>query len=197
LLPLHVGGDLPRRLGVAVERHLAGCAACRAVAAEVADGVTELRHLMAAATPRLGSVRAGVVREIVGSETRRRAVLRLRVALAATAALAVASAAVLLRGWQAAPAGVAPPAPALGARATAVAPVPPPAAAGAPAPSPAARPTSRMASARSIAPAPTELARGPRVATRGERPMKITLLTDDPEVVIYWLVEPDKENADG
>lgn len=175
-IALHVEGDLDDADARRLERHLAACAPCRAWADEMAASQQALRRQLAppldAAT--LARVRAGVLAEI---GRRRHAGPARWLALAATLLAAVA----LWRFWEPRPAE--PPA----AEPPVVTPAPPDAEA---APEPpavmAAAPSLPPPRDREPSPPPPAAAVGPPE----RKPLVIKLTSSDPDLVIYWLVDP-------
>lgn len=216
LIALHVEGDLTAAEVAEVERHLDGCAACRAFAAEMEASQRALReHGPVTADPGvLAAVRASVLAEI---EHDRAAPARpwwevstRQLALAASLVLVVGAALLLLRrdplGRLEPLPGPAPEAPAPRTRAE-----PPAVVAGAPAPEPVpelpAEPvvtaSAPLVRAEPASPAvesapPPPAAPGPplvrpAIRTPDPEPMVIKLVSDDPDLVIYWLVDPEPE----
>lgn len=177
-IALHVGGDLAREEILAVESHLARCASCRAL-------LDELRRTQALLADLGGEQPAEIVLARVRTRVMARASARGRwrpVAAAAAVFLAVAAGALwrLLPGETAGPPTWAevrkfmpmPAAPEV-SRARRL-----PAAKPARGRSPAPPGRSRRSSHREPAPPPEQRA----------EPLVVKLYTDDPEVVIYWIV---------
>lgn len=222
-LALRAGGDLPAAETARLEAHLAHCPECRGVARELAGDLAEDRRALQdlGAVPveeaALARVRVGVLHAIEG-ETRSRRAPRpsgtpwLTAALAAVLVLAALGAGLWLRtptGEEPAPAERTarwnPGAPARGdAEADRLA--------GAP---PAVEPLERAPALPPAETAPGETApaeRGepggaasrdparaeptPRRAAPPSEPMRIQVVSDDPEIVYYWLVEPEESDHD-
>lgn len=222
-LALRAGGDLPAAEAARLEAHLAHCPECRSVAGELAGDLAEdrraLQDLGAAPVDEaaLARVRAGVLHAI-GGETRNRRASRtsgtpwLTAALAAVLVLAALGAGLWLRpqtGEEPAPAERTarwnPGAPGRGdadaervtGAPTAVeplerAPAVPPAetAPGEATPAEAGEP----GGAGSRDPARAEPTS--RRTTPPSEPMRIQVVSDDPEIVYYWLVEPEESEHD-
>lgn len=76
LVALDAGGDLPRTEVPALAAHLAGCASCAALAAELRALVGRLGELRAASADAevTADVRAAVLRAVAGDRVRRRVV---------------------------------------------------------------------------------------------------------------------------
>jgi len=201
LIALWVGGDLAPRLARRVKTHVAGCAACRALAGRLLENVSALAALAEEApdSEALRVVRHRVLARLV-TEGGRSASARIRPAtarlalrplLAAALVAAAVAAAILLRH-------ASPPR----ALSTAAArPTTPPA----PAPSPptpmpaigAAPPQAPGRGTYPASPRPPQTYRRVREVAADQRraaaePIVIKVVTDDPEVVIYWLVDSKK-----
>jgi anti-sigma factor RsiW len=191
-IALHVEGDLSPAESADVEAHLAGCAACAAFAGELRESQRALKALgqedvdpaaLAAVRRRVGQALGdrGAARP-----ARRPAALW---ALAAAAGVAVV-AFVLQRPADGPP--PQPPSPSAAAPPVVTPPagpaIPSPAvvasAPGGPAPAATSRPARRATTVSEEVP-------GPTVARNGdsESPLVIKLVTNDPDIVIYWLVE--------
>jgi len=171
-IALYVEGDLPAREAPVLEAHLAECAACREFAAALRESQAAVKELgNDAADPAvLAAIRARVMAELAVPRARRWAWARLWVAAAACAAVVVA-ALLFPRGAHELP----PPPP----RPVAAVPAAPRLAA------------SRQAPHR-VRPAVRAV---PRRASRPAAPLLMQIVTDDPNVVIYWIVE-DKERGE-
>jgi anti-sigma factor RsiW len=162
---LHVENDLPAEEARRVEEHLAGCAECRELLEDLRASQAALKEIEAEGVDGalLAVVRSGVLSRI---GERRRSIWPW--------AAAVAMAAALMAALLPAPREVAPePRAAPIARA----PVTPPKAEPV-----VARARSRPYPAR---PRRTES----RQASRGSDPLVVKMLTDDPDIVIIWLVD--------
>jgi hypothetical protein len=162
---LAAGGDLPSAEAAEAEAHLAQCAACREFTAEIRAAFDLLReaHAEMITPAAYTAVRARVMARV----KRRRRVWIYAAAAAFTLFLALYLA------------PRRPPAPVAVAVIT-PAPVPPPA----PAPVPLAP---RRVAARRPKPRPTP----PKVSEAG--PEMVRIMSDDPDVVIYWLLEKNGE----
>jgi hypothetical protein len=205
LIALEVGGDLDPHRSRSLEKHLEGCTACRRLSEELRSQRERLLRLdrEVADGVVLGSVRHAVLADLAG---RRRPILQLpavgrRVAFAGAAAVILIVAAVMLRF------GATPSRPIVAERRM---PTSVPAPTIAPIPSAntelIVEPPQAMSPPAPVEHGPLRLARSD-VSNRGPEtgisllaptePMTVKILTDDPDVVIYWIVEPkgDKENA--
>jgi predicted anti-sigma-YlaC factor YlaD len=168
---LHVGGDLPAANpaeSAGVERHLAECAGCQALWSGMKESLQMLQGAHAEAlTPGIyTAVRGRVMAEIASRS------VWWRQAWAAGLAAAVVVMAVALAGWPGRRVETLPP-----VRVAAVIP-----------PAPATQ-VLRAVQARS-------LPHKPRVVTKGQignpppsQPLMVRLVTDDPDVVIYWIAD--------
>lgn len=206
LIALDLGDDLDVRRAGHLERHLESCAACRLFADELRTGVDALRRLDTEASPStaVGSVRGEV---LTGLRSRRSPLLWIPAGqhLAAIAAIAVmlVITAVLLRP------GGNPPRPSVAER---IAPPPIPTAEPERVPSPTARPQVND-SVETEAPTASPAVRNPPLRTaRADlpsadlniepqrsasiEPMTVKILTNDPDVVIYWIVDPKGAEKD-
>jgi hypothetical protein len=206
LISLAVGGDLDDRRAERLERHLESCAACRLFADELRTSLDALQRLDSEATPSpaIGSVRGEV---LTGLRTRRSSFAWMPAGqhLAAIGAIAVmlVVAAVLVRQ------GGDPPRPSVAER---MAPPSIPTAPPERVPSPTAQPRindSVEAEAPTASPAihnpPLRIARADRPSTDLDikprrsasiEPMTVKILTSDPDVVIYWIVDPKGAEKD-
>lgn len=162
-IALYAGGDLPREEAVETEGHLRNCASCREFAAALREYAAWMReaHQELPAQADFAAMRAGVLEWL---ERRRRPFpwgLAWAGGLAATAAL-------FLLLWRSPRSEPAQPAPQVGAVTK-----PPVQAVEDPPPRPARRHR--------------------RVHTSGSQkppePLLVKLITDDPDVVIYWIVD--------
>ncbi len=165
-IALYAGGDLPARRVAPLENHLAVCARCRALLQDLRAGQALLAELRDDPLPpaMLARVRANVLAE-VGAPRPSRPYWK----LAPAAALALALATALLSPRHRA---VEPPQP------TPAAPV-------------------RMAEARPAEVVPVRHRalrrhRRPPAAKSGP-PLLVQFVTDDPNIVIYWLVDQKPE----
>jgi anti-sigma factor RsiW len=148
-----------------LDRHLAECVECRELAADLRANADAFREMTAMPLP---SVSGAVLAQVRRQETRRQ-VARWGWALAAAAAIVI--------GF-------------LATRQVPVAPLPPVVIAEAP-----AMEEQRQAT-RSPAPQVARASR--RQVTRSpalQEPLKVKMFTSDPDVVIYWLVDP-KEGSE-
>jgi predicted anti-sigma-YlaC factor YlaD len=172
-LALYAGGDLGAAENAQVERHLHDCAGCQMFLSGLRQGLQVLQEVHGEEPPPayFAAVRARVLAEVSG-EPRFRWVRRwaLGCAMAAVAVLLVVST------WPGRRPGPAPQ----------VARVTPPVEA-APAPAAVAAAPQRVTRAihRARRPRPE---RAPAPAPPA-RPLVVKLVTDDPDVVIYWITE--------
>jgi anti-sigma factor RsiW len=189
LLALHVEGDLPEGEAAALEAHLSTCGTCRAFADAVRDSQQALKDLAEERLDpaALAAVRSSVRQALDGG--RGVPMRRLPPAWAVAAAAVVALVAILL-GWRSAGVHTPP---------VAERPVVPPAPSATPAVgSPPSAP--RVAAADTESPRPR--GRAPRgvkdppqdrrplpVAATAESTLLLKLVTSDPDIVIYWLVD--------
>jgi anti-sigma factor RsiW len=193
LVALYVGEDLDRARTERVRQHLAGCPSCRDLEHDLRWDLQNLRDLDSAATAdlELGSVRGPVMAEIETRRTRGLVFSQPRLLTAVAAAVVVIALALLFRqiGMRDVPRTVSreTPSPAPGLVAA-----PEPRERSLPQSPPVVlRPTpntsdTRLVRAESPQPGQTASSRQPVPA----EPMTIKILTDDPEVVIYWIVDP-------
>ena len=161
---LHVENDLPAEEARRVEEHLAGCAECRELLEDLRESQAALKEngadLVDGAL--LAAVRSGVLSRI---GERRRSIWPW--------AAAVAMAAALISALLPAPRKVTPE-----PRAAPIAQAPM-----APASPPKTEPVVARARPR------RHPARSRRTESRGSGPLVVKMLTDDPDVVIIWLVD--------
>jgi hypothetical protein len=181
LIALHVDGDLPTEEAVGLDAHLAACASCQSFAGVLREGQAALRDLgqedVDAAA--LAAVRWRVTQSLDEARPAR----RFAPVWAFPAAAAVAALAVLLLGRRPERSAETPPV----AQGPAVASAPPSL------PAPPAAPAGRapVAPRRAVARAGARPV-APRAApARIERQsdLVIKLVTSDPDIVIYWLVD--------
>ena len=167
---LHVGGDLPAAEASAVERHLAGCSGCQVLWSGMKESLELLHRAHAEPLPpaTYTAVRGRVMAELVDT---RRVWWRWAAGLAAAVVVILVALAV----WPERP---VPPLPRL---AMAV---------------PAAPPVIRTAP--EIFRAAPEIFRAARVSKRSappqpkpvpRQPLLVRLVTDDPNIVIYWIAD--------
>jgi len=158
---LHVGGDLPAEAALAVEQHLAGCSGCQLLWSGLKESLQLLQAAHRDPLPDAAytAVRARVMAELAAG---RRRWWRVAAALVA-AALAAAALLVLV--------------------AVAVWPLP------------RVQPLPRVALAVPAAP-PLAYARGSEpshdrkeVKKLSRNPVLVRLVTDDPNIVIYWIAD--------
>ena len=167
-IALYLGGDLSPTDAAAVERHLADCVGCQLFSSGLKQSLDLLReaHQEPLAPEHFTAVRARVLAALDG---RRRTALGRWAWIGAMAA----AAAVLLVMLSIRP--VPQPAPLQVATAP-----PPPVVEPPPAPRPVGvRPHRRVVPRRAATPAP-----------QPAQPMVVKLITDDPDVVIYWITSP-------
>ena len=208
LIALEIGGDLEQRRSRLLRDHLESCVACRGLAQELRSQREDLLRLdhEAADGVTLGSVRHAVLADLA---ERRRPFFPLlagrpRLAFAGAAVVILVAVALIVRQ------GGAPSQPRV-AEHKIPTPVPAPNTASISVPSPdeIAVPPPELpppAPPETIERTPLQLARRdlptrrsdnpPPLSVRTE-PMTVKILTGDPDVVIYWIVDPkgDKENA--
>jgi anti-sigma factor RsiW len=204
-IALYVEGDLGGRKARQVEEHLHDCPACRELAEEIADSQAALKGLRAEAVDGvvLERIRRRVLDEVGGQRPSLRYAWRWKHALAAGLVVVAVAMSVLLRQQSSeAPVALAPELP----KREVVPPAPPPPAP----PVQAARKTPRRRvdvparPSQGRTPVPQELVSPdfeiPRIEPPRIEPARIDppassnqlvvkLLTDDPEVVIYWLID--------
>jgi hypothetical protein len=162
----------------AADGHLAGCAACREFAAEIESAVAVLRaaHAGEIAPAHYAAVRARVWARI--GERRRKLMWRLALAAAVLIALLYPA----LERWRtpqsSAPLRVAVRTPEIAAPA-----------AGEPVLRAGGTAGARASARRHAIPQPRLQARPQRPRQPRRQPLLIKLLTDDPNVVIYWVAE--------
>jgi hypothetical protein len=199
MIALYAGGELTPGRARRVEMHLRECASCRALADDLAADRAALERLGACASHdlELGSIRAAVMAEVTTLQPAAGKLVRSpRLALAAVAvAAAVALVAfVATHGERRAPRVADDPA----SGDIRVVEIPPEVPEVAPEQSGEAAPEApAVAEAAAEHQPPTRIARTDPPAGHPdtapgpgpEEPMLIKILTDDPEVVIYWIVE--------
>jgi len=161
-IALYAGGDLPAKRLARTVAHLEACAGCRALADELRVGQTLLSEL-----------RDEPLEDMMAANVRRRVLARLPVEQAGTAhgywawalAAAVLLAAILTLPWRMEKQ----------APLARVENAPPKVAEAPPAVAKAQRPVAR---------------RHHRAKPQPSEPLLVQLVTDDPNIVIYWLVDP-------
>jgi len=168
-IALYAGGDLEESRALAVERHLAGCAGCRIFSSGMLECLEGIRagHRQAIAEAHFAAVRARVLSKLRPAPWWRRRWLRLAgAAVFAGCVIRLAMVERAIRG-----------------------PVPPP----------------RVALARPVAPLPVMSLRAHGIAPRravhpvrpkaalAQEPLTVRIVTDDPNVVIYWITNPRGE----
>ena len=164
LIALYVEGDLNDR---EVDRHLAECSACRELLEDLQASQAALKELSAVDVALLSAVRSGVLAKI---ESRRLAAWPWVAAFAVAAALIVAVLTV-------------PRQPALITKA-------PVSSIGGADPLVRGRPPGRPSVIAEAAPKSKRSRPGGRLRTRGSAPLLVVkMLTDDPNIVIIWLVD--------
>lgn len=186
-IALYVEGDLGERAASEVQEHLRGCAACRDLAAGLSESQAALRSLRAEEIDdaALTEVRRRVLGQIGSQKPSWLYAWRWQHALGG--AMAVAVAAFLLWPRQEVPPPQSPPAPvAVVERPPEAAPVKPPVAK----PKPKA-PATQVARRE---PRPAEPSRVQAANPASREPLVVKLLTDDPNIVIVWLID---QNGDG
>jgi len=208
LIALEVGGDLDPRRSRNLDRHLGGCIVCRDLAEELRSQREEFARLEGEA---IGSVTLGSVRHAVLADLaeRRRPIFELpaggqRIAIAVAAAGILVVTSIVLRS------GRAPTQPIVAERKIPTAvlqptteSIPSPTTDVPVEPSRAMSPQAPVASVESgqlqlaSDDVPTRRHATPRSPSAPTEPMTLKILTDDPDVIIYWIVEPkgDKDNA--
>jgi hypothetical protein len=199
LVALYVGDDLDDRRGDDVERHLAVCPSCRRLEQELRSDMLNLRELDSAATGDLGlgSVRGAVMARI---ENRRRPfaapTMPRLLAVCATAVAVIALALLFRQGrerdaHQTAGGEAAIPASVVAAEPEPRVPSPPQV------PAAIVRETTITAGIPSAPAAQSPLRQAlPSPPSVPAEPMTLKILTDDPEVVIYWIVDPKGDMED-
>jgi anti-sigma factor RsiW len=180
-IALHITDDLPPGQAASVKAHLDACSRCQ----ELADGLRRtaraLESLKAeeADEPACREVRRRVLERLRSGDVRRLPVnTPWRWAVAAALFLFLALPIAFRERKTDLPAPLVPVAPEVGRR-------PPETVASAPTVN---RTPAKLASRHRKAEGSAELLRR-KVATTPREPMVVKLLTDDPDVVIYWLVE--------
>ncbi len=175
-IALEVEGDLPERESERVLEHLAGCARCRVFAAELRESQAALKDWGDAAVSEadLAAVRAGVEARIADEGRRQWWWVWAWVPAAAMAAVLVAAFVWASRPVERLEIAVharVPAAPALLAEAR--------------------RPARKARVVREVParhPAPPVASEAPKAPVEVE-PLKVKFLTDDPDVVIVWLID--------
>lgn len=164
-IALDAGGDLAPAEAAELAGHLAACDSCREAAASLRDSLEGLRdaHRETITPAHLAAVRARVLERLARPPLWRRAWI---LGPAMGAAVTAAVVALVLARWPAVP--PPPPVPRLPALARMVAPTPAP------------RPVASRARRRSRAVAPP---------AEPVEPLVVRLVTDDPDVVLYWIAD--------
>jgi len=160
LIALYVESDLPASEASVVETHLEGCAECREFAAEMRDSQAALKAL-----------RTDFVEEVVFQEVRAEVLNRVSMPRKQAAWPRYAIAAMLLMGLWVARLRFVRPAASLNVEPRAAVIATPPV---------------------TTVSAPHHRVRSPRVTRRRafkSEPLLVKIVTDDPQVVIYWLVD--------
>lgn len=217
-LALHVGGDLPADEARELDEHLAGCAGCRAFLAELAADRRALEAFASRTEPvqPVAEVHRRVMAEVGTRSERRRSPSTWRWAAAAALLLALGAALLLqlLPGHSSPDPGTTGEEPTVLAEAPragdeepvarAVTPTSPPATHRPPPETPETpeTPSEGVAPNRPDAYEPKTVPESViepqpdndnRRAGREERPdLKIQLVSDDPDIVIYWLVDMEE-----
>lgn len=191
-IALWVGGDLEPARAAAVERHLEGCAGCRDRAETMRRSLAALRALDARACEGLDGVRLRPLAPRVGR--RRRLAAPLAVATAVTAAVLVSAVVVALLDRRPSPAR---PEPVRVARLSAPAarpaePVLRRPGTGGPRVVPPPLPSPAVVAPEGVAAVAPGLDRTPESAPAAAQAASYTIkvLTEDPDIVIYWVVDP-------
>lgn len=197
LVALYVGDDLDRSRTARVAQHLAACPSCRALEHDLRSDRLHLRDLDSAAADglELGSVRGAVMAKI--ENRRKRSLMFSQPRLLSALAMVVVVIALALVGRQSqapddprtASRNVANPA--SGSAADQV-PLDTPRSGPPPAVVDETPNASNNLLARAETPPRASTTRVPPSAP--VEPMTIKILTDDPEVVIYWIVDPKGDN---
>ena len=164
-IALHAERDLPPREAAEAERHLAECAQCREFAESLTQTLSELRgaHAEPWATADFAAVRARVLAEL---PVRRRPAWRLVWVGAAAVVLLAAS---LFTEHRPQP------------RANRVTPPAPTVEAAVPLPPPPEQPQPTRQTRRAVRPRRT------RKPVPPSEPLMVRLISDNPDVVIYWI----------
>ncbi len=215
MIALDAGGDLPAPDAERLERHLSSCGGCRRFAAEMRDSQQAVALLADAPVDGevLAAIRAGVLREVERSEHRRRSTpfrLPPRV-LALAAALAVAlGALLLLRSGERSETTETPrvvatrpvlqpvptePLPATPATPNRAVPDQEPieTAGDAPEPRPPVTVSREIRVAAAQVPAVTAAVERPAGGRPPPETMVIKLVSEETDLVIYWLIQPPSE----
>jgi anti-sigma factor RsiW len=201
-LALYLEGDLPSEEEPRVAGHLAGCARCQGFLDGLRRSQGALKGLRSEDVDQAAfdAVRARVLGELEPGSRRRATSWNRWAAVGLAAGILLMVAGVLvLRGARSRPIStsvevrVSPPPSA----ATLITPASKaPEATHAPATAPRRQRPSRPAVVRAPVQAPTVVATAPRAAATSAQPLVIKLLTDDPDVVIYWLVGEDEKGEE-
>jgi len=185
-IALDAGGDLGARQTRRLQAHLRRCAECRALAQELRSARERLQLLAASAARYEATLQTRPPRAVAASAARARIPVALRWSAAAAALLLLVAVGLSLAPRRRPTSGARAPAAISAAVPTPVAAPPgqPDHAAGAATPPPA--------TAATLAPA---LLR-PAVRAATGKTLLLKIHTDDPEVVIYWLVTTEERKSD-
>lgn len=197
LVALYVGDDLDRSRTTRFERHLAVCPSCRNLEHVLRRDLRVLRDLDSAAMNglELGSVRGAVMAEVENRQKRSPVFPQPRLLSALALVVVVVALALVMRP------STEPDAPRTVSReipgpAPGLATVAEPQDAPLPQPTPESVPSVPNTADPRLARAETSPS-GPSTSSPSSapvEPMTIKILTDDPEVVIYWIVDPKGDN---
>jgi hypothetical protein len=170
-IALYAGGDLDGRWCLEVERHLAGCAGCQSFASGMAVWLEEARaaHHEDIAPAHFAAVRARVLEKLRPVPWWRRRWLQVATIAAVAFGVAVEMTVQSIRR-----------------------PVPPPQVALAHPPAPLLAMPARAVPPRGVPPKPVRRSL-PRKLAPAEEPLVVRIVTDNPEVVIYWIANPKGE----
>lgn len=185
-LALDAGGDLSVRRTRRLQVHLQRCPECRTLSRELRSARGRLQALAASAAPHEATMQTRPLQAFATTAARRQIPVALRWSAAATALLLV-----VVVGYRLAPRRP------LSEEAAG------PAAVSAAAPTPIATPPDEPGRSSPAAPAPPATAAKlppqpgrPDLRTAATETLVLKIHTDDPEVVIYWLVETEERKSD-